>query len=540
MRVQAYQLIYGNVEAEQSPSRRGGFQTLFYTRSALTETEVSELEARFFHIASQHEWVKRVYFVSKTGRYVVAQVVPIPEPDKLGRLGRSLAHAFILTREAFEQAGCDPFALFHSAPFVSTVEQALQQGNHQTQDIPPVELEVSAIPGNAELAQEWHAEDLKQMALLALHAEQMAQERATVAFIGEPQQVENALQAAMLAVPAPLRHRCTFDTYFLGGNPVATYYWAVGLPEPSSNPNFHPIDARSRRVTSKPPLEPRTLYERWVIAQIDAGTLSVLQNGKEHAFALCEWLEGRSSEMTLVDSAPPSVVEQVFRMAPQQVRTRLVERLEDQLPPPLAQRCGEWLSQHLSATELLRAIRDGISLGELLDTLERAYAALGYRKPREAELEALGPLLQGSYHRRLRLLYLCWTRQTPILQGMLEGMPESEYCETVKFALHHALIEPHHLIVPGKTDAFLDVYSPMAPRDVGKPQWHTLIKALIKHSGGQSLARLKGFIRQVSPEVDIENLLRQTQPTSGTHSDAETQPRSPLDFMRGLFKRHPS
>jgi hypothetical protein len=123
---------------------------------------------------------------------------------------------------------------------------------------------------------------------------------------------------------------------------------------------------------------------------------------------------------------------------------------------------------------------------------------------------------------------------------MLEGMPESEYRETVKFALHHALIEPHHLIVPGKTDAFLDVYSPMASRDVGKPQWHTLIKALIKHSGGQSLARLKGFIRQVSPEVDIENLLRQTQPTSGTHSDAETQPRSPLDFMRGLFKRHPS
>ena len=34
--IQAWQHIYSNVEKEQSPHNRGGFQTLFYTQSGLT------------------------------------------------------------------------------------------------------------------------------------------------------------------------------------------------------------------------------------------------------------------------------------------------------------------------------------------------------------------------------------------------------------------------------------------------------------------------------------------------------------------------
>ncbi|MCL6533660.1 MAG: hypothetical protein K6U12_10345 [Armatimonadetes bacterium] len=470
MKVKALQQIYASVEAEQSPSGRGGFQTLFYTHGELTASEVQEIEARLFYFSSEQTptEVKRVFFTTQTGKYVVAQVSPLLEADKLGRSGRSLAHAFIFTREAFEQVGNNPFTLFACAPFVNTVEEALQRGDFQSGDIPAVELEVSETQEDFTQAQEWPPEALKQMILLALQAREASAGRSTVMFIGEPHQVEQILKIIFSVLPAALRPFCTFDTYFKGGNLVATHYWAIGLSEPLHNPRLHRIEVRSRCVESR--VEPKTLYERWVTTAIEAGNISTISREKEHGFALCKWLEGHEGNTELVDSTPATVVEQVFSLAPEQVRRRLLESLRKQkMPALLARRCCNWYLAHTGAPELLRSIRTGFRLMELMDVLEQAYHEKGYRAPSKRELQALETLLKRSYHRKLRLLYLCWVRNIPVLQGLLEGMSEGEYREFVQLALSYALVEAHLLIVPGKQKVFLEVYE-STPDEIKKDQ----------------------------------------------------------------------
>ena len=61
--IQAWQHIYSNVEKEQSPTKRGGFQTLFYTQAGLTEDEISEMEGRLLYFPDKTaEPVKRLFF----------------------------------------------------------------------------------------------------------------------------------------------------------------------------------------------------------------------------------------------------------------------------------------------------------------------------------------------------------------------------------------------------------------------------------------------------------------------------------------------
>src|SRR5947208_2632673 len=123
--IHAAQLIFTNVEAEQSPRRRRGYQTLFYTRGDLPEAEVAEIEARLFYNPKGDPEPKHVFFQTRTGRAVIAHIVCLEQTDQFGRAGRYLAHALILSREEFARAGSDPFSILRSAPLFTTLGQAL-------------------------------------------------------------------------------------------------------------------------------------------------------------------------------------------------------------------------------------------------------------------------------------------------------------------------------------------------------------------------------------------------------------------------------
>lgn len=145
--IHAYQHIYTNVEQEQSPHKRGGFQTLFYTLSALTEAEVEEMEARLFYVHSEREPVKRVFFMTSTSKTVVAQIVPLADPDRSERKGRYLAHSLVFIPEMFAHLEADPFQVFQHVSFITTVEEALAQGEFQTGNIPALSID---LPANKE------------------------------------------------------------------------------------------------------------------------------------------------------------------------------------------------------------------------------------------------------------------------------------------------------------------------------------------------------------------------------------------------------
>ena len=458
--VEAWQHIYTNVEKEQSPQNLGGFQTLFYAKSALTEDEVGEMEARLLYYLSDLAPTKRLFFATSGGKIVVAQIVPLADPDRLGRQGRYLAHSLVFAPEAFLRLGADPFQVLRHFPFVATVAEALERGQFETGDIPVASIEIPAdLRHGVEAAMGWPVQELKKLTLLALKASQLSRERSMVAFVGEPEQVEVALEASLFAVPTPLRSRCTFDTYFHRCNPAVTYYWAVGVLAPPNNPRFTVVDvARSKQVGVAGAIQPETAYERWVMKAVQPNHLHWVSRHKDHAFALCDWLEGRDYDEAAVDAAPADVVSSVFQVNEQEVQTFLRRRLEEQMPPVLANRIFEQMYCRTTPSDLFRQLRQGFVLPRLLDTLHEVYEEQQFRPPGRKEMQALGKLVQGRDHTGLCLLHACWGGRREQLRQALQLLTGNEYHQFVLTALDCDLVEPLALLVPGRADAFLDAY----------------------------------------------------------------------------------
>jgi hypothetical protein len=502
--VQAWQHIYTSVEREQSPRDRGGFQTLFYSKSGLTEAEVREMEARLVYFPSDIEAVKHVFSTISTGKIMAAQIVHLTEPDRLGRKGRYLAHNLVFEPEAFERIESDPFLVFRQFPFITTVAEALEEGNLQTGDISPVSFEIALEPARAvEVAKAWPVQDLMGLTLSALRADRLAGDRLAVAFVGEPREVESALEAALFAVPTPVRPRCSFDTYFYRCNPVSTYYWATGLLESPRNRRLITVNTQSRHLSGATASQPETAYERWVVALIERQQLETIGLYRDHAFAICEWLEGRAPIDFLIDAAPSEVVESVFQVNCELVRALLHRRLKAVLPPVLAHRVFQYLSLRTGSVELLDPLRTGFRLPSLAETLCQVYKSQGLRAPQPEEIQAIDWLLQRADHAFLRLLHVCWTDQRDELHVELQLLSEDEYRQFVQTALRSGIVEPWALPVPGRGDAFLDLYLVLggsAGNDLV-----TIVQALLRAGETPCLSRLTPYV-QAQPEQELRAL----------------------------------
>ena len=493
--IQAWQHIYSNVEKEQSPQGRGGFQTLFYSTAGLTEAEVSDMESRLLYFPAETEPVKRLFFRTSTGKGVVAQIVSVAEPDQYGRKGRYLAHSLVFAPDALARFEVDPFRVFRRFEFVTTVAAALGRGNFQTGDIPPVNLDLPATAtDDVEAAGTWSATELKKLALLALRVEQQAQERQALTFVGEPAQLERALEAAFLAVPVALRPHCTFDTYFYRCNLVATYFWAVGLPEPPLRVKFAQIDGPARRVQVEVAGQPQTAYEHWVLAAIDHNRLADMAQQRDRAFALAEWLDQRDHDPALLE-ASPQLITAVFKTAPQAVQAALRRRLGEVLPAALVTRVAPYIYDQTDELALYGQLRQGFEPGSLLETLVEAYAAQRFGEPPRDEVKALESLLGNHEHQLLGLLVAYWISPRKRLPKLLEQTNDATYRGFGEMALRYNLVEPLSLLLPGRGEAFLDLYLGTRFDDVT-----ALVEVLIKANETACLSRLSRRISGLSPQ----------------------------------------
>jgi len=159
------------------------------------------MEGRLLYFPSKVEPVKRLFFSTATGKGVVSQIVFLPSPDQFGRGGRYLAHSLVFSPEALAQFEADPFRALARFPFVTTVDAALQAGDFQTGNIPPVTLDLPQKRAiDVEAAGHWSPTELKKLALLALRVEQQARQREALTVTGQPEEVEAALAAAFGAI----------------------------------------------------------------------------------------------------------------------------------------------------------------------------------------------------------------------------------------------------------------------------------------------------------------------------------------------------
>jgi len=510
--IQAWQHIYSNVEKEQSPHKRGGFQTLFYTRDGLTQTEVSEMEAYLLYFPSEIEPVKKVFFSTSTGKMVVGHIVPLPAPDQAGRGGRYLAHSLIFTPTEFTRLNLNPFRVFRHFPFITTVTEALERGDFQTGNIPVVSFDFPEEPPlDREAAGHWSSEELKNLAWLALNADRMARERSTVAFVGEPQEIESAVEAAFFSVPLMLRSGCSFDTYFYRCNLVATYYWGIGLSK-TTNPKLIVVDTQSKQVKKSLDTADQTAYARWVMAAIDTNNLAHITEHKESAFALSELLHGRPGDISLLDGASPEAVRSVFQANEQQVQERFRLKLSEQLPSILVDRIFERFYDQHNPAEILERLRHGFDISRLLEVLLDAYTARDFRAPKRKERKALGRLLQQNDHQDLDLLLAYWSGRKELRRALAQ-LNEEAYRQfvrkafqfqrahrltllipgAVREALHCEIATPLALFVPGKGSSFVEVY--LGTYTPQERDWAGLVEALSEAEEAHCLSQLAPYIR---------------------------------------------
>ena len=499
--VQAWQHIYTNVEEDQSPTRRSGFQTLFWSHDGLADGEVEDVEASLVYTPSPADPVKRLFFTTSAGKVVVGQVVSLPGADRLGREGRYFAHSLLFDPHDFVRVGGDPFALFARFPFLTTVAAAARQGDPQTGSIPRVTLSVGDLAGGPglESADAWGADQWVKMAALALQADDLAQRRLTVAVVGDRAEVEHAIAVALLAVPPQWLTRCTFDTYFEGCNPVANYYWAVGLAQRPSGQRFVIVDASARQVQSEDVPLPDTSYARWLRGHIEAKRPEWVARHKRTAVALCEWLDGLATDDARVDGAEPDAAESVLDALPDRVRTRLQDRLKAQLPGALVRRLLPAMLQQTPPVELIAGLRHGFPRQHLAETLYGVYDAAGFPAVDRKEVDGLGRLLEQTDHRLLRLLHASWTGSADRLRAVLDGVSPAEYRDLVRIALRFQDVSPLGLMVPGRAEAFLDVYLHQ-PGFAGYGLVG-LVEALLAADEPGAVGRLAPYVAQQPPPV---------------------------------------
>lgn len=520
--LKAYQHIFANVEADQSPRKIGGYQTLFYTKSVIEKAESIEMEARLTYPPSETKQKKHIFFVSSAGRYVISQILPLEGADFAGRTGgRLIAHSLVFEPDQFYALGGDPFRIFRQFDFIDTVEKALKHGNYETGEIGPTIIKLREESFTyTKILSDWSDDALRNLILLAHRAKELLENRATIVFLGQPEQVEDALIAATFSVPTPLRKYCAFDIHFPPrSNPATTNYWAIGLQNPPSDPRMIVVDTQSRQISKVLGTEAENDYERWVLRFLDEGNWETIALYRDHAYNLIEYLKGNDYEESLMDSISPEVLESIYQINKSLFESRIKRQLDNLLPPTLASYVMENLIGSYDIANLFDQMRKGFELPKLMSGLYEIYRYRNFRKPGTQEIRDLGKILQHTENTMLRLVHEMWSGDRKF-RDTLGRIDEESYRDFIYRVLASKSMEPFSLLVRGKGRAFLDVY--LESRPLSEIDFLLLFEALFQSKEWECLDELAGYVDNMKPAEmrKIQKLLKKQPVNSEAFGNA--------------------
>lgn len=446
----AAQLIYTHVEADQSPSKRRGYQTLFYTHETLNEAEVQEIEERLVYPEKEQQ-TKRVFFRTSTGKFTLAQCVSLPDTDKFGRSGRYFAHALVFSPETFAQVGNDPFTVFCHFPFWKTVEEARAAGEVATGNMPPAHVSlalaaqasslqdtVQPLPeneGKAALPSEHR--QLRALLLLAAQARRLVEERRALCLLGPADTAYKLLQRLFELLPPPLRALCSFDTLF---EPRVSLnrlpYWAVGLPSDKfCKPNLIRFDLRQQQFVVNVDCKPASAFERWLDNALRCGLPDVARHAVS-AYELGEWLDGRSPKVPTLAKIDNELFQTFTKLDPSPlenlVRVRLAQQTGDALGRRVFAQAWNWVKQQ--GIGGLQHLDQGFEATQLASWITSVYDDPAQR-PSPQELQDLERFVRCHEHERLRLIYLRWARQWQELAAALWQLGDENFRRFANWAL---------------------------------------------------------------------------------------------------------
>ena len=329
--ITAAQVIYTNVEVEQSPTGNRGFQTVFYTTDRISreilETEI-EPALQYFprsNFGPKDSPAELLFFTLSTGQVVVGQITPLlTEVDKFNRKKMLFAHVLVFDGPEFRRVlDNNPFAVIDANPFARSYDDLMAAGH-----VIPTKINIPSTTVTAAISdtesdlrnlprQLCTVEGLRTLLLMASAAATPKREADCLQIRGNPVVFLDFMRMLFALVPPAFRTACSFDTSYVSDTGQAktamARRWANGVGEGQKIKDDSAIIIDLQNGTAEldgTRFQPLTPFEQW-FAEVSRQTDFVLNPQtipRVHAASsLQELLWGQ------IDSLPCDVDDELFR-----------------------------------------------------------------------------------------------------------------------------------------------------------------------------------------------------------------------------------
>jgi hypothetical protein len=463
--INAGQHIYGNVEKSESPSNIGGFQTLFYSKDFLSESESDEIERRLGYYPSEENPEKLIFF--KMGeKFVLSQIIPLEDMDKFGRKGAYVAHSFVFLKKDFEKFNFNPFVIFDLYPgmFIKTLNEALTKGKKGEMNIPPVEFIVNSESIHTleiemgTSVKKWNGEGVKKLVSLAMNEQKMKGEAKSFIISGTQTEIRNTIKAIFSLAPDIIRSMCSFDTYFVGCNPVATKYWTYGYPKaPNQAPQLILVNTETRTI-SNVNIDSRFPYENWIFGGNYQDNIKKLCEFRNTAFELDQFLSNKEyNQEKILEYIESSDLETFLEINKLLLYSKLQLYFKEILSENLARYATRALITKYDSKAnaiLLKKLLMGFDKDEISNYLFDEIKLI--TTPSNQDINDLNAFLAKNKHKLLKILYLKWTENSENLQRSLNDLDDNEYKIAIELLLGN--VELKSLIINTKISLFTEIF----------------------------------------------------------------------------------
>ncbi len=250
------QLIFTSMPSNESPAKKEGYQVVCWTKNYLSLEDIRDIEKRLiYYISDDGSPVKKQFFYTQTGKVVIAETritektIDGSTPDSYKRNKSYFSHCYILENSDFHIMENNPFWLFNSLIFFSSINEL-----RTTTDISTQNIDFAIIDrGNTDYSghlENLQLDDLISIISLAENSNKLTQDKRQIQFIGEPDQLVKLLNLVLTLIPSTSRANCTFDTFFEKCNMPLGSFWAVGLKTPIMGSAFISIDLTTGKILS--------------------------------------------------------------------------------------------------------------------------------------------------------------------------------------------------------------------------------------------------------------------------------------------------
>jgi len=533
--IQAAQMICSNLRpADYTADVGKGYKTIFHSRDLLSQSELSEAEERIFYSPRSSQPVKRIYFRTASGLFVVGQVAPLEELDDFGRNGATLSHLLFLRPEEFALIGNDPFLVLDTFGFATNLCDL--HGDKETGNIVPATVNLT-LASKCTVDERFTSQEnlllqfsrvsaslAPQMSPLPMEVQNTGASWPPIALQGNEDEVTQTLRTLLALMPPTLRAGSFFDTLFTGGSLKRIPCAAFGVEERDSAPIQASIfDVPSGLFRSRQTASAQTLWERWITKTLSQPSLPharTLASTSEHVFEWQRWLAGETATPPGLDARTFSELRRLDEPA---VQRKIARQLETQ--------CGAALSSRFRASAealgerdpeaLIEALAHGFSQ-ELL--IEWGLQACNQPVPPKAsELEALARLAKDSDSRWLTHLIWRWQNRWPQMDESLRTWPDADFQRFAAWALNTISLRVEWQVQPKGTGLSTGLAVTASPA----PDAIQLIECLIQSTLPQPTVSAFSKDKSDSKGSLFTHLLRRSDAESDNHSSSfEQQPRS--------------